>query len=192
MMIFIFSRLILKEKLTSKKISAIVISFIGIIFIATQGNFSDICQVDFSGACCCLAGSVCYGLFCVLVKKCEYDEVLLLCIAYFVTMIFSGIMCFMNGTFTWVSSVEIAGILWNGIVVHGAAYLWWAIGLNRGDTAQISNMVYLTPFLSIIFGKIILNEDVTVWAFLGILLIAMGIVFQIIKKPSLEHNKSTF
>ena len=187
--VIVFSVPILKEKFTVKKAFAVILSFIGIIFVATQGEFSSLGSIDFSGILFCLAAAVCYGLFCVLSKKKQYDEILLLCIAYFTATVFSGIICAVNGTFSEIPRSGYIGVLWNGVIVSGAAYMLWAKGLNSGDTAKISNIAYLTPFLSILFGKILLDEDVTVWSFLGVILRISGIVFEIIKNPFTKNKK---
>lgn len=181
MMIVIFSIPILKEKLTLKKAAGILASFLGIVLIATQGQFKNLDHLDFSGVFFCLGAAVCYGLFCVLLKKYEYDEMLLLCIGYFVTMVISGILCFQRGAFGAIKPLEGMGILWNGAAVSAAAYLLWAKGLNLGDTAKISNIAYFTPFLSVVFGKIILNESVTGWSLAGLIFIVSGVLFQIIR-----------
>ncbi len=183
MMIVIFSIPVLKEKLTGRKVAGILASFVGIVLIATQGQLWNLSRLDFSGVLLCLGAAVCYGIFCVLLKKYAYDETLLLCIAYFVTMIFSGILCWKNGSFTSIGPVEAAGIFWNGVVVNAVAYLLWAKGLNQGDTAKISNIAYFTPFLSVAFSKLILNENITAWSFSGLVLIVSGVIFQMISVP---------
>lgn len=185
MMIVIFSIPILKERFSLKKAVGILASFAGVVLIATQGQLTDLGRMDFSGIFRCLGAAVCYGLFCVLLKKYAYDETLLLCISYLITMIFAGILCIKNGAFVSIGFRETLGILWNGVGVNAVAYLFWARGLNLGDTAKISNIAYFTPFLSVAFGKILLNETVTAWSFGGLLLIIAGMAVQLVfKSPS--------
>lgn len=188
MMIVVFSIPILKEKITASKGVGILASFAGVVLIATQGQMADLGQMDFSGVFRCLGAALCYGLFCVLLKKYAYDESLLLCIAYLVTMVFSGILCWKNGAFVPVGIGEGLGILWNGIGVNAVAYLLWARGLKQGDTAKISNIAYFTPFLSVVFGKLLLNENVTLWSLSGLALIGSGMLLQVVARSSSKSS----
>ncbi len=180
-MIVFFSIPILKEKLTLKKVVAILISFCGITLVATQGNFVSVAGIDFAGVFFCLAAVICYGFFCVLLKKYDYDEMLVFCIAYLITTIFSGIICIVNNSFSAITPDSYVGILWNGVIVNAAAYLLWAKALNSGETSKISNIAYLTPFLSLMFGKILLDENISVSSFIGLCFIVFGILIQLIK-----------
>ena len=179
MMIVVFSIPILKEKMTLSKGLGILSSFAGVVLIATQGKLADLGQADLSGVFRCLGAALCYGLFCVLLKKYAYDESLLLCIAYLVTAVFSGMLCWKNGSFAPVGFGEGLGIVWNGVGVNAVAYLLWARGLKQGDTAKISNIAYFTPFLSVVFGKLLLHENVTLWSLSGLVLIGFGMLVQV-------------
>lgn len=188
LMIVVFSIPILKEKFTVKKLFAVLLSFLGIVFVTTHGDFSGIASINFSGVTFCLLAAVCYGLFCVLLKKYAYDETLVLCIAYLITAVLAGIICAVGGKFTEIQPEYYVGILWNGLIVDAAAYLLWAKGLNAGDTSKISNLAYLAPVLSVIFGKIFLNEDISLWSVAGLLLIIAGILIQSVAFGKREKN----
>ena len=86
---------------------------------------------------------------------------------------------FCSGTPVHISGIQIAGILWMGTVVSAAGYLIWCLAVNRGNTAKISNLAYITPFLSMVLSCIILKEPFSISALLGLILIILGIAVQL-------------
>jgi len=59
----------------------------------------------------------------------------------------------------------------------------WALALEKGDTAKISNLAYITPFLSLVWTSLILKEKLNPYSILGLVIIVLGILIQIKKEP---------
>jgi drug/metabolite transporter (DMT)-like permease len=74
---------------------------------------------------------------------------------------------------------HVAGLAWNGIGVMAVATTTWAMALDCGNTAKISNLAYITPFLSLVWVFFILKEVPTPWAIGGLCLIVLGIFVQL-------------
>ncbi len=175
----IFCCIVLKEKFTLRKAAAAFVSFAGIAVIATEGDLSSLNLGNLSGVFACLGAAVCYGLFSALNKKKSYNQFCAMTVYYAVSAVFSGIVLLFTRDFVPVdSALTAAGILWIGIFVCALAYLLWALALLGGDTAKVSNIAFFTPFLTIVFGKIILNEDISLFAFIGLLMILSGVFIQ--------------
>ena len=60
--------------------------------------------------------------------------------------------------------------------------------LEKGDTAKISNLAYITPFLSLIWTALILKESFNIYSILGLIVIVLGIFIQMKDK---KENMST-
>ncbi len=180
-----FACIILKERLTAKKIIAILLSFVGVVIVVG----GDLLAFEWStliGAAFCAAGAVSYGLFTALNKKAEYDARITLMIGFFSTFIFTGIFNLATNNIPVLSVPQILGIGWNGIVSIGLANTLWQLALKSKDTAKISNLAYITPFLSLIWTWLILEEPISPWSILGLVVIVTGILVQL--KPSKKGN----
>ena len=61
----------------------------------------------------------------------------------------------------------------------GITYILWlkALSLSR-TTAQVGNLIYLSPFLSLFFIRIVVGEPIAASTVLGLALIVTGIVAQ--------------
>lgn len=183
LMSVLFACLVLKEKLTSKKIAAIILSFIGVAIVTSNGNLLTIRGNQLSGAVCCITAAVSYGLFTALNKRKNYNNYLSTMLYYFVALVISAIcLIFTKESFT-MGVTQTLGMLWIGIFTAAIPYTSWAIALKLGDTAKISNLAYITPFLSLIWTALILKEKITVYSIAGLLFIVLGILIQ------LKNNK---
>ena len=72
-----------------------------------------------------------------------------------------------------------AGLGWNGIFSMAIGNTAWALALQKGNTAQISNLAYITPFLSLIWTALILKEQISVWSVVGLCVIVLGVLIQL-------------
>ncbi len=186
LMIVIFACVLLKEKLTARKIIAMVMSFAGIVALsvgsggASSGN-------KLLGIIACVIAAVCYGLFSVLNKKHSLNQNVTMMWIWLTVAICSLIAGLIFEKWQMIVGAQWAGLLWLGIVVNAIAYLLWAIALkNAADSAKIANLAYLVPFLSIVLSAIVLKEKITVNAVIAVVLIVGGILLQ-----SIHFKKNT-
>lgn len=178
LMILLFACLLLKEKFTLRKLFATLLSFGGVILI-TAGELSG--GGDLLGALCCVGAAVVYGLFSVLNKKCNYNNYLAMMIYYFFAFLLGSGYLLIGGGHLLPTLSQVPGLLWSGIFTYAIAYTFWALALAKGETAKISNLAYMTPFLSLIWTTLVLEEPFDPLALFGLLLIVGGILIQNIK-----------
>lgn len=177
-MLVIFSRIILKEKMTVMKLVAMVCSFIGIIILSVGSGENSDGNVAF-GIISCVIAAACYGLFSVLNKKYNYDQNISMMIMWLVAAICSTILGLSTENWVFIKGEQWLGLLWLGIVVDAIAYLLWALALNgAGNTAKIANLAFLTPFLSLVFSALLLKEKIEFRAVIALVFIIGGILLQ--------------
>ena len=73
----------------------------------------------------------------------------------------------------------VLGFGWNGVFTMAAGSVCWAMALNNGNTAKISNLAYITPFLSLLWVFLVLEEPIASTTWLGLGVILLGIFIQI-------------
>ena len=175
-LVLVLAFVILKEKITIRKIIAILISFLGIVVIVTKGGIFSLTNIK--GDLLALLGSFVFAFFSVLGKKYNFDKT----VSAFVY--FASGLIFVTLTILLFSSVKLPSaniwlwLLYNGILVNGVSYIFWFKALEHGDTHIISNALYLTPFLSLLYISIFLNEKILLSSVVGLIIIVSGIVVQ--------------
>ena len=149
-MTVIFACLIIKEKLTIRKIIAIIISFIGVIIVSSNGNLLHIEKNSIIGTIYCILAAISYGLFSVLNKKQSYNKYTSMMLFYLVSFSISLIYTLITKKMFLPEFNQFLGLFWIGICTSAIAFTAWAIALEKGDTAKISTIAYITPFLSLV------------------------------------------
>jgi len=177
-MLVIFSCIILKEKMTVTKGVAMVCSFAGVVILSlgergvAGGNAT-------AGILSCIVAAACYGLFSVLNKKADYDQNIAMMVIWLVVAVCAMILGPITENWVPIEGTQWIGILWLGVVVDAIAYLLWALALRGAEnTAQIANLAYLTPFLSLIVSAVFLKEEIELRAFIALVFIIGGILVQ--------------
>lgn len=174
----VFACVILKEKLTLRKIIAILVSFLGVA-IVTGGDLLQMNSSTSLGVLMCILGAVSYGLFTALNKKMDYDKILTVMISYMGTFFVTTVINSINGDLFVPSLMQAPGFLWNGAFTMAVADTAWIMALKKGDTAKISNFAYVTPFLSMVWTALILKEAITLKAVIGLSIMVLGIFIQL-------------
>ena len=184
----VFACIILKEKMTVAKLLAIFLSFAGIIVIIGEDLLHFETQTLF-GAVFCILGAVSYGLFTALNQRFKYDKSISMMLSYFVTFIIIGLYLLISENLPKVGAYEILGLAWNGVATMAVANMVWILALGNGNTAKISNLAYLTPFISLVWTAIFLKEKINLLSFLGLAIIMLGILIQILYKDKTPKKK---
>lgn len=187
-MIIVFSCIFLKEKVTVSKVSAIALSLIGVAIVAVNGDVSHFLETNLKGVMFCVLAAVSYGFYASLNKKQTYDKELSMMVVFITTAVISSICVIAGGKFPQLSINMTLGLMYNGIVINAIGYTCWMLALEYGNTAVISNMAYLSPFISLVFAKILLDETITVYSVAGLILIILGIFVQAFGEK--KHRKN--
>ena len=188
MLSIVFACLILKEKMTARKMIAVIMSFAGVFTVAGDGivHFE---AGTLTGVVFCFGAAVCYGLYTALNKKSSYDKQVSMTVAMFTSFALSVVIMLIRRQDFTLTLTQIPGILWNGVFTMALANLAWALALASGNTAKVSNLAYITPFLSLVWTFFILKEPIDPTSVIGLCLIVTGIFIQLKEnKNGLQDN----
>ncbi len=175
---------LLGEKLTGRRILAVAISFFGVLVIVTQGRIVSVAFTSLAGDLLALAGAFVFALFSVLGKRARYDQTVSATVYFGVallTVTATVLLPSLAGEgpgVRWPSAGVWPWLLYNGVLVNGISYVFWFKALENGDTFVISNALYLTPFLSLLYVYFWLDEAILPSAVVGLVVIVAGIGVQ--------------
>lgn len=189
--VVVFATLILKEKLTWRKALGILCSFIGVVIVVTKGDFSNMQFGNILGILSAVAGAIVYGLFSVLGKKQNYDKSTSMMFYYGFSFIYAFIAVTVFSEIPSLSMYQLGGVMWLGIFTSGLAFVFWFLALKYGDTAKMSNMIFLTPFLSLVYIYFLVGEKILISSVVGLVVIVAGILIQSMKKNVVNINTQT-
>lgn len=178
-MLVLLSIPLLNQKIKSKDILAIIISFVGVFVISTRGDILGFKFTSPTGVLLATGSSVIWAMFWIYNMKDKRDEVVRL----FLNFAFGSVIIFLSMLlFTGVKIPNLNGILgaaYVGLFEMGITFLLWLRALKLSKTtAHIANLIYLVPFLSLVVISLAVGETILFSTVIGVIFIVGGIIFQ--------------
>ncbi len=178
-MLVLLSIAILKQPIRWVNVLAIVISFSGVLVISTSGDVLALRFTNLPGALLALGSSVIWALFWIYNIKDRRDEIVKLFLNFAFGSAFTLAAVLLFGDIRIPATAALLGIVWIGLFEMGITFVTWlkALQLSR-TTAQVSNLVYAAPFLSLFLIHVIVGEEILPSTVLGLVLIVTGVIVQ--------------
>lgn len=188
------SIIILKERFRWSDLAALLLSFVGVLIISTQGKPLSMDFSDPLGSGLALSTSLIWASYWIINVKDRRDPELKLMYNFAVGTIIMliialasrgrlfGLMINPDGGNTLYG---ILGGIYIGIFEMGLTFILWMKALQSGNnTPGIANLIFLTPFVSLLFISLVLKEAIQPATLLGLCVIVGSNILQ--KLPQLK------
>ena len=174
---------ILGQKLTKADLFAALICYFGVVIIATRGDVLGMRFEDTTGLICALLSTVVWALYWILNRRQEQDPILGLCLNFSFALpvlciyaLWSGELLALFDSVAWQGW---AGGIYVGMFETGLAFLFWLQAMKLAtNTARIANLIFISPFVSLVLIALILKEPILMSTLIGLGLILTGLVVQ--------------
>lgn len=177
LMIVLLSIPLLKQKIKFRSIIAILISFFGVIIISTQGKFSTLNLESPLGVILALFSSIIWALFFIMNVRDKRDEVCKLFFSFAFGFLFTLFIFAFH--FRLPDFKGFLGAIYIGLFEMGITFVIWVRALKLSQTtAQVNNLIYITPFLALVFLNIFIKEKILPSTVVGLVFIISGIILQ--------------
>jgi drug/metabolite transporter (DMT)-like permease len=178
-MLVLLSIPLLKQKIDNRSILAILISFSGVVIVSTQANFTGLRQINIVGILLGLGSAAIWAVFWIFNQKDQRDEA----IKFFLNFTFGFFYIFLANLATRRLHIPglhaISSAVYVGLFEMGITFIIWARALSLArNTAQVSNLIYLNPFISLIIISIVVGETITIATLIGLIIILGGVLLQ--------------
>ncbi|MGF1586862.1 MAG: DMT family transporter [Bacteroidales bacterium] len=182
LMLVILSVPLLKQPISSFSIVTMIISFAGVYLISSQGSPFDLNFADPFGVSLALGSSVVWALFWIYNVRDKRQAEVKLFLSFFFAFIMAGIVMLATSGFSSISWNGILGSVYIGLFEMGITFVFWLKALQyASSTDKISNMIFITPFFSLVLINLVVGESIHVTTVGGLILIIAGILLQKIK-----------
>jgi drug/metabolite transporter (DMT)-like permease len=170
---------LLKQRMTLGSLLALCISFAGVLIISTRGNILVFRFTNPLGVLLATGSSIVWALFWIYNVRDTRDEVVKLFLDFFFGSIF---ICITILFFSNLKNTHMRGLLgasYVGLFEMGITFVVWLKALHLSKTtARVSNVIYVTPFFSLIVIHFVLGEHVLLSSIVGLVLIVTGVIIQ--------------
>lgn len=170
---------LLKQKVSWQQWLALLISYCGVLVISTEGDPFSLHFTDPFGVFLALASTVIWALYWIFNTKDKRDPVVGLFVNFLCSFPFVLGFYLLTCELRWPAIEGLLGAAYVGTFEMGACFVLWLLALkNTENTARISNLIFISPFLSLIFIYFLVGETILPATFVGLLLIVAGLLCQ--------------
>ncbi|CAH0524338.1 DMT family transporter [Vibrio hippocampi] len=176
----------LKQKIRPQDWVACLLGYLGVVVIATKG---DILGLQFSspaGVALALLSTLLWAGYWIINTKNKADPVVGVLLSFLVALPFAFAIAIYEGA-SW-QQISIKGWLalsYVGLFEMGITFVLWLSALKlTQNTAKISNLIFASPFISLMLLAYIIGEEIHPSTLVGLVLIVIGLIVQQVKRKA--------
>ena len=167
---------VLGQRLSARGAAGIAISYLGAAVVATRGELTTLGDLDAVGIALVFASTLLWASYWLLATRLALHPTQLLMTAFGVGAPCVVGLCALTGGLPSLTAANVGFGLWVGLVEMGVAFLLWqrALFLTR-HAGRLSQLIFLSPFLSLAFIAWALGEAIHLSAIAGLGVIVLGL-----------------
>ena len=191
--VMLMSIVFFREKVTGKKLAALMIAFMGCILVSGSGGG----MVTPAGLVLGIISGISYGSYSIIgtVALRKYPPLVVTTYSF---LFAAMVMCIISRPSSFIAVYQAAedrvGLLgWSialGIVTAVIPHLLYTIGLKTTPASKAAILATIEPMMTTLFGAVIYKEPLTMGSALGILCILGAVVILNVNLPVLSFQKS--
>ncbi len=180
----LFSIPFLGQKIKARAVGAIFVSFIGILIISTGGHPFSLKFSNPLGAALAVGSALFWAAYWILNMKDPREETGKILLNMLFGLIYLIIYFAVQGRWPVIPTIAgLIGSFYIGTFEMSLTFVIWLKALNySADTAKVSNLIYLSPFLGLFWISHAVGENIHGYTMVGLAFIVGGILLQQWKK----------
>ena len=169
----------LRQRISTWSLIAVFISFMGIVIISTHGKPFSLKFSDPLGVALALGSAVFWAFYWIFNLKDKREAVTKLFLNFCFGFLYVLVTALLVKGFRIPSWQGIAGSVYLGFFEMGIPFVLWLSALKLSSTtAKVTNLIYLSPFISLVIIHFAVGEAILMSTVAGLALIVSGIVLQ--------------
>ncbi|WP_428773985.1 DMT family transporter [Vibrio sp.] len=193
----LMAALFLGQKIRKQDWLACLLSYFGVIVIATKGDLLGLNFDSPLGVGLALLSTLLWAGYWILNTKNQADPIVGVLLGFTVAIPFAvGLSWYENADWQQITLQGWAAVVYVGLFEMGITFVLWLSALkSTQNTARISNLIFASPFISLILLSTIIGEQIHPATLIGLVLIIAGLIIQQLKlgkqklaKPSSQNN----
>ena len=168
----------LGQSLHRSDIVALILGYCGVLVISTRGDLFGLAFDSGFGVALALISTLLWAFYWILNAKNETPAEI------------SLLLCFLSGTpmvlvTAWyvdgipASSDGVLSAIYVGVFEMGITFMLWMNAMKLAThTSRVSNLIFLSPFLSLILIHTVLGEEISPATYIGLVMIVSAVAYQ--------------
>ena len=179
----------LGQRLRRADIIAGLVCYSGVVVIATRGNvlaltFSDPLGVGFA-----IGSTLVWACYWIFATRDTRDPVVGLFLNFLCGLPVIAVVCNITDGFDFRVGLALGAAVYVGVFEMGIAFVLWSYAMKKAEnTSKVSNLIFISPFLSLVFIYFILGEVILPSTYVGLVLIMAGLWIQQYRSRAAEAS----
>lgn len=170
---------LLKQTFSKIQIAASLICYAGVVVLSYRHNHASGVGINYFGVFLAISCTIIWALYWIYNIRSKQDPVVAIFLNFVFSIPFIGAACFLLSSFRFNHLEGLYGAIWIGCFEFGFAFIAWISALrSSSNTHRVTNLIFLTPFISLIFIHTVLGEEILLQTYIGFILIISGIALQ--------------
>jgi len=179
----IMAALFLGQKIRKQDWLACLLGYCGVVVIATKG---DIFALQFDspmGVGLAILSTLLWAGYWILNTKNKADPIIGLLLGFLIALPFAITICLYEQASWDISFNGWLAVTYVGLFEMGITFVLWLSALRSTEnTSRISNLIFISPFISLFLLSRIIGEQIHPSTFVGLVLIVIGLIVQQVKR----------
>ena len=170
---------LLGHRLKMLEIGAVLVSYLGVLVISTQGDVFSMKFENPFGVALALGSTLIWAFYWIVNTKDQRDPVLGLFLNFLCSLPIIGFYLLVTEGFRVIDRAGVLGAAYVGTFEMGIAFISWLMAMKlTKSTARIANLIFISPFLSLFLIHFFVGEKIMVSSVVGLIFIVAGLIIQ--------------
>lgn len=175
----LMAAIFLGQKIRKRDWVACLLGYLGVLVIATRGDVLGLSFTSVAGVGWALLSTFLWAGYWILNTRHSAEPVLTLLVCFGISLPFSIAASWYWTDWSGIPWQGWAAVTYVGLFEMGLTFVLWlkAMKLTQ-NTAKISNLIFISPFISLVLLAVIIGETIYPATVIGLVLIISGLVIQ--------------
>jgi len=168
---------VLGQRLGWRTVAGILVSYAGVVVLLMQDEATTLPSVDWLGVALALGSTVLWAGYWLMNARSHSNPINLMALSFVIALPLVAVACALGPGFppiTWRSMIYGA---WVGLIEMGVTFLLWQRAMRlTGQAARIGQLIFLSPFVSLLLIGTVLGEPIHATSVLGLMIIVLGLI----------------
>lgn len=170
---------LLKQKIHAREITAGFVCYLGVVVIVSKGRSAGMSEIDPLGVFLALASTFVWACSWIMGVRDHREPVESLFLAFVSGLPFIFLTCLLTSSLRIEDARGLLGAAYVGIFEMGITFVLWLNALRLSEnSARVGNLIFLSPFISLLFIHFLVGEEILVTTYGGLALIVTGLLMQ--------------
>ena len=168
---------LLGQKLTGRSVLGILLSYSGVLVLLSRGEFTELPDLDWVGVSLALLSTLLWAGYWLFNARSNTPAAPFMATSFALATPILGLACLAGPGLPEFSRDTLVYGGWVGLIEMGVTFLLWQGALRlTGHAGRLSQLIFLSPFLSLLLIGAVLDEVIHPTSWIGLAIIVAGLL----------------